>query len=178
MPEGTRDILYFDTVDVLVYRPPVYRFALFTDVFFSCHSVTPVYRWYAGIPGWFIFSCSRSPSCCCTFPHTPLHTTQHNTTQHVGCCGQQPTLAYTPCHVRQENYANLVTALPPQNSPAAAHAEVACTAFAVILMTTRMSTASANHALQQRSLPGVPMTTRMRPSVKREGVCNGSGDEQ
>ena len=60
--------------------------------------------------------------------HTPTHAAAHNTTQHAGCCGQQPTLAYTPCHVRQENYANLVTALPPQNSPAAAHAEVACTA--------------------------------------------------
>ena len=56
--------------------------------------------------------------------HTPTHAAAHNTTQHAGCCGQQPTLAYTPCHVRQENYANLVTALPPQNSPAAAHAEV------------------------------------------------------
>ena len=67
--------------------------------------------------------------------HTPTHAAAHNTTQHAGCCGQQPTLAYTPCHVRQENYANLVTALPPQHSPAAAHAEVACTAFAVILMT-------------------------------------------
>ena len=98
--------------------------------------------------------------------HTPTYAAAHNTAQHAGCCGQQPTLAYTPCHVRQENYANLVTALPPQNSPAAAHAEVACTAFAVILMTTRKSTASANHALQQRSLPAVPMTTRMRPSVK------------
>ena len=43
------------TVDVPVYRPPVYRFALFTGVFFSCHPATPVYRWYAGIPGWFIF---------------------------------------------------------------------------------------------------------------------------
>ena len=102
--------------------------------------------------------------------HTPTHAAAHNTTQHAGRCGQQPTLAYTPCDVRQENYANLVPALPPQNSPAAAHAEVACTAFAVILMTTRKSTASANHALQQRSLPAVPMTTRMRPSVKREGV--------
>ena len=102
--------------------------------------------------------------------HTPTHAATHNTTQHAGCCGQQPTLAYTPCHVRQENYANLVSALPPQNSPAAAHMEVACTAFAVILMTTRKSTASANHALQQRSLPAVPMTTRMWPSVKREGV--------
>ena len=69
--------------------------------------------------------------------HTPTHVAAHNTTQHAGCCRQQPTLAYTPCHVRQENYANLVTALPPQNSPAAAHAEVACTAFAVNLMTTR-----------------------------------------
>ena len=118
--------------------------------------------------------------------HTPTHAAAHNTTQHAGCCGQQPTLAYTPCHVRQENYANLVTALPPQNSPAAAHAEVACTAFAVILMTTRKSTASANHALQQRSLPAVPMTTRMRPRDDEfvrpiEWLmlsCNGSGDEQ
>ena len=41
--------------------------------------------------------------------HTPTHAAAHNTTQHAGCCGQQPTLAYTPCHVRQENYANLVT---------------------------------------------------------------------
>ena len=56
--------------------------------------------------------------------HTPTHAAAHNTTQHAGCCGQQLTLAYTPYHVRQENYANLVTALPPQNSPAAAHAEV------------------------------------------------------
>ena len=100
--------------------------------------------------------------------HTPTHAAAHNTIQHAGCCGQQPTLAYTPCHVRQENYTNLVTALRPQNSPAAAHAEVACTAFAVILITTRKSTASANHALQQRSPPAVPMTTRMRPSVKRD----------
>ena len=45
---------------------------------------------------------AHSHTCCCT---------QHNTTQRAGCCGQQPTLAYTPCHVRQENYANLVTAL-------------------------------------------------------------------
>ena len=75
--------------------------------------------------------------------HTPTHAAAHNTTQHAGCCGQQPTLAYTQCHVRQENYANLVTALPPQNSLAAAHVEVACTAFAVILMTTRKSTASS-----------------------------------
>ena len=48
--------------------------------------------------------------------HTPTHAAAHNTTQHAGCCGQQPKLAYTPCHVRQENYANLVTALPLQSS--------------------------------------------------------------
>ena len=142
-----RGVVFGRAVDVPVYRPPVYRFALFAAVFFSCHPVTPVYRWYAGIPGWFIFSCSRSPSCCCTLPHTLLHTTQH-----AGCCGQQPTLAYTPCHVRQENYANLVTALPPQNSPAAAHAEVACTAFAVILMTTRKSTQSLAASVEQRTI--------------------------
>ena len=122
---------------------PVYR----GGSFFHAHGAPP--------------AAAHSHTRCCT---------QHNTTQHAGCCGQQPTLAYTPCHLRQENYANLVTALPPQNSPAAAHAEVACTAFAVILMTTRKSTASANHVLQQRSLPAVPMTTRMRPSVEREGV--------
>ena len=75
-PPGTTAVSKHEigTVDVPVYRPPVYRFALFTGVFFSCHPVTPVYRWYAGIPGWFIFSCSRSPSCCCT---------QHNTTRWV-----------------------------------------------------------------------------------------------
>ena len=33
--------------------------------------------------------------------HTPTHAAAHNTTQHAGCYGQQPTLAYTPCHVRQ-----------------------------------------------------------------------------
>ena len=150
MAVGTKTL--HGTVDVPVYRPPVYRFALSTGVFFSCHPVTSVYRWYAGIPGWLIFFMLAEPL---LLLHTPTHAAAHNTTQHAGCCGQQPTLAYTPCHVRQENYANLVTALPPQNSPAAAHAEVACTAFAVILMTTRKSTASANHALQQRSLPAV-----------------------
>ena len=63
--------------------------------FFSCHPVTPIYRWYAGIPGWFIFSCSRSPSCCCTLPHTLLHTTQHNT---LGVAGSSNTCLHTmPC---------------------------------------------------------------------------------
>ena len=85
--------------------------------------------------------------------HTPTHADAHNTTQYAGCCGQQPTLAYTPCHVRQENYANLVTALPLQNSPAAAHAEVACTAFAAILMTTRKSTASSMYSSIAHSGP-------------------------
>ena len=79
------------TVDVPVYRPPVYRFALFTGVFFSCHPVTPVYRWYAGIPGWFIFSCLRSPSCCCTLPHALLHTTQHNALSVAGSSQHLPT---------------------------------------------------------------------------------------
>ena len=84
-------IIVISTVDVPVYRPPVYRFALFTGVFFSCHPVIPVYRWYAGIPGWFIFSCSRSPSCCCTLPHTLLHTTQHNTLGVAGSSQHLPT---------------------------------------------------------------------------------------
>ena len=140
---------------------PVYRFCFFVP---PRHPGLPVVCRYTGVVNFFMLA---EPL---LLLHTPTHAAAHNTTQHAGCCGQQPTLAYTPCHVRQENYANLVTALPPQNSPAAAHAEVACTAFAVILMTTRKSTASANHALQQRSLPAVPMTTRMRPSVKREGV--------
>ena len=90
-------IRYSDTVKVPVYRPPVYRFALFTGVFFSCHPVTPVYRWYAGIPGWFIFSCSRSPSCCCTLPHTLLHTTQHNTTRWVLRAAADTCLHTMPC---------------------------------------------------------------------------------
>ena len=64
---------------------PVYR------CFFSCHPVTPVYRWYDGIPGWFIFSCLRSPSCCCTLPHTLLHTTQHNTLGVAGSSQHLPT---------------------------------------------------------------------------------------
>ena len=140
---------------------PVYRCFLFVP---PRHPGLPVVCRYTGVVHFFMLA---EPL---LLLHTPTHAAAHNTTQHAGCCGQQLTLAYTPCHVRQENYANLVTALPPQNSPAAAHAEVACTAFAVILMTTRKSTASANHALQQRSLPAVPMTTRMRPSVKREGV--------
>ena len=40
-----------------------------------------------------------------------------------------PCAAGELCQFSDSNYANLVTALPPQNSPAAAHAEVACTAF-------------------------------------------------
>ena len=68
------------TVNVPVYRPPVYRFALFTGVFFSCHPVTPVYRWYAGIPGWFIFSC-----------------TQHNTTRWVLRAAANTCLHTMPC---------------------------------------------------------------------------------
>ena len=69
----------------------------FTGVFFSCHPVTPVYRWHAGIPGWFIFSCSRSPSCCCTLPHTLLHTTQHNTTRWVLRAAANTCLYTMPC---------------------------------------------------------------------------------
>ena len=140
---------------------PVYRCFFFVP---PRHPGVPVVCRYTGVVHFFMLA---EPL---LLLHTPTHAAAHNTTQHAGCCGQQPILAYTPCHVRQENYANLATALPPQNSPPAAHAEVACTAFEVILMTTRKSTASANHALQQRSLPAVPMTTRMRPSVKREGV--------
>ena len=128
------------TVDVPVYRPPVYRFAMFTGVFFSCHPGLPVVCRYTGVVNFFMLA---EPL---LLLHTPTHAAVHNTTQHAGCCGQQLTLAYTPCHVRQENYANLVTALPPQNSPAAAHAEVACTAFAVILMTTRKSTVSSMYS--------------------------------
>ena len=127
---------------------PVYRCFFFVP---PRHPDLPVVYRYTGVVHFFMLA---EPL---LLLHTPTHAATHNTTQHAGCCGQQPTLAYTPCHVRQENYANLVTALPPQNSSAAAHAEVACTAFAVILMTTRKSTASANHALQQRSLPAVPV---------------------
>ena len=115
---------------------PVYRCFFFVP---PRHPGLPVVRRYTGVVHFFMLA---EPL---LLLHTPTYAAAHNTTQHAGCCGQQPTLAYTPCHVRQENYANLVTALPPQNSPAAAHAEVACTAFAVILMTTRKSTASANH---------------------------------
>ena len=129
---------------------PVYRCFFFVP---PRHPSLPVVCRYTGVVHFFMLA---EPL---LLLHTPTHAAAHNTTQHAGCCGQQPTLAYTPCHVRQENYVNLVTALPPQNSPAAAHAEVACTAFAVILMTTRKSTASANHALQQRSLPAVPICT-------------------
>ena len=118
---------------------PVYRCFFFVP---PRHPGLPVVCRYTGVINFFMLA---EPL---LLLHTPTHAAAHNTTQHAGCCGQQPTLAYTPCHVRQENYANLVTALPPQNSPAAAHAEVACTAFAVILMTTRKSTASAHHALQ------------------------------
>ena len=120
---------------------PVYRCFFFVP---PRHPGLPVVCRYTGVVHFFMLA---EPF---LLLHTPPHAAAHNTTQHAGCCGQHPTLAYTPCHVRQENYANLVTALPPQNSPAAAHAEVACTAFAVILMTTRKSTASANHALQQK----------------------------
>ena len=94
--------------------------------------------------------------------------TQLNTTRWVLRAAANTCLHTMPCAAGE--LCQLSDSTPTQNSPAAAHAEVACTAFAVILMRTRKSTASANHALQQRSLPAVPMTTRMRPSVKREGV--------
>ena len=50
-------------------------------------------------------------------------------------CGVRGTLIITQKEERGGNWFGL---------PAAAHAEVACTAFAVILMTTMKSTASAN----------------------------------
>ena len=62
--------------------------------------VCPVYRCFFFVPprhpglpapGWFIFSCSRSPSCCCTLPHTLLHTTQHNTLGVAGSSQHLPT---------------------------------------------------------------------------------------
>ncbi|CAN0079879.1 unnamed protein product, partial [Pylaiella littoralis] len=89
--------------------------------------------------------------------------------------------ACTPCRVRQENYATLVTGISPQNFPAVARAEVVCIAFAAryeILKATRKSTVSASHALQQMNRPAVPTPvptpTRMRPSVQREGVFYGA----
>ena len=139
--------------------------------------VTPSPRFTGGMPvyrGGSFFHARGAPPAA-AHSHTRC-CTQHNTTRWVlwaagnTCLHTMPCAAGELCQFSDSNYANLVTVLPPQNSPAAAHAEVACTAFAVILMTTRKSTASANHALQQRSLPAVPMTTRMRPSVKREGV--------
>ena len=107
---------------------PVYRCFFFVP---PRHPGLPVVCRYTGVVHIFM------PAELLLLLHTPTHAAAHNTTQHAGCCGQQPTLAYTPCHVRQENYANLVTALPPQNSPAAAHAEVTCTTFAVNLMTRK-----------------------------------------
>ena len=104
---------------------PVYRCFFFVP---PRHPGLPVVCRYTGVVHFFMLA---EPL---LLLHTPTHAAAHNTTQHAGCCGQQPTFAYTPCHVRQENYANLVTALPPQNSPAAAHADVACTAFTVILI--------------------------------------------
>ena len=94
---------------------PVYRCFFFVP---PRHPILPVVCRYTGVVNFFMLA---EPL---LLLHTPTHAAAHNTTQHAGCCGQQPTLAYTPCHVRQENHANLVTALPPQNSPAAAHAEV------------------------------------------------------
>ena len=141
---------------------PVYRCFFFVP---PRHPGLPVVCRYTGVVHFFMLA---EPL---LLLHTPTHAAAHNTAQPAGCCGQHPTLAYTPCHVRQENYANLVTALSPQNSPAAAHAEVACTAFAVILMTTRKSTASANHALQQRSLLAVPMTISKSVEIHMLFLC-------
>ena len=70
---------------------PVYR------CFFSCHPVTPVYRWYAGIPGWFIFlfhargappAAAHSHTRCCT---------QHNTTRWVLWAAANTCLHTMPC---------------------------------------------------------------------------------
>ena len=85
---------------------PVYRCFFFVP---PRHPGLPVVCRYTGVVHFFMLA---EPL---LLLHTPTHAAAHNTTQHAGCCGQQPTLSYTPCHVRQENYANLVTALPPQN---------------------------------------------------------------
>lgn len=66
---------------------PVYREGGFVP---PHHPGLPVVCRYTGVVH---FSCSRSPSCGCT---TPTHAAAYNTTHQAGCCGQQPTLAYTP----------------------------------------------------------------------------------
>ena len=77
-------ILFSSTVDVPVYRPPVYRFALFTGVFFFVpprHPDLPVVCRYTGVVNFFMLA---EPL---LLLHTPTHAAAHNTTQHAGCCG-------------------------------------------------------------------------------------------
>ena len=73
---------------------PVYRCFFFVP---PRHPGLPVVCRYTGVVHFFMLAELL------LLLHTPTHAAAHNTTQHAGCCGQQPTLAYTPCHVRQEN---------------------------------------------------------------------------
>ena len=73
--------LYCITVDVPVYRPPVYRFALFTGVFFRA---TPSPRFTGGMPvyrGGSFFHARGAPPAA-AHSHTRC-CTQHNTTRWV-----------------------------------------------------------------------------------------------
>ena len=59
---------------------------------------TPSPRFTGGMPvyrGGSFFHARGAPPAA-AHSHTCI-CTQHNTTQHAGCCGKQPTLAYTPC---------------------------------------------------------------------------------
>ena len=130
---------------------------------------TPSPRFTGGMPVYRGGSCFHA----CGAPPAAAHShtrccTQHNTTHWVLRAAANTCPHTMPCAAGELCQLSDSTTTPEFSCWG--HAEVACTAFAVILMTTRKSTASANHALQQRSLPAVPMTTRMRPSVKREGV--------
>ena len=72
---------YYVTVDVPVYRPPVYRFALFTGVFFRA---TPSPRFTGGMPvyrGGSFFHARGAPPAA-AHSHTRC-CTQHNTTRWV-----------------------------------------------------------------------------------------------
>ena len=85
------------TVDVPVYRPPVYRFALFTGVF---SRATPSPRFTGGMPvyrgGSFFHACGAPPAA--AHSHTRC-CTQHNTTRWVLRAAANTCLHTMPCAV-------------------------------------------------------------------------------
>ena len=92
LPMVTKDLT---TVDVPVYRPPVYRFALFTGVFFRA---TPSPRFTGGMPvyrGGSFFHARGAPPAA-AHSHTRC-CTQHNITRWVLRAAANTCLHTMPC---------------------------------------------------------------------------------